>query len=74
MADNNRRIEEVARSPRQSVPTLAIAGGTVGHALARQLRPITEELTETTLSDCRHILPLEQSDALTAILAPFLGC
>jgi pimeloyl-ACP methyl ester carboxylesterase len=57
---------------RPNVPTLAIAGGVVGDAIAKQLAPITAHLQTTTIERCAHIIQLEQPQALADALAPFL--
>jgi pimeloyl-ACP methyl ester carboxylesterase len=73
MAANATLIAETAASARTSVPTMAIAGGTVGDALEQQLRPITDDLSAHAISDCGHLIPLEQPAALAATITPFLA-
>lgn len=53
---------------RLRVPTLAVAGGVVGGLLAEQLRPVTDELTEASVEDCGHLVPLEQPERLLELL------
>jgi pimeloyl-ACP methyl ester carboxylesterase len=53
---------------RLRVPTLAVSGGVVGGLLADQLRPLADDLTEATVEDCGHVVPLEQPERLLALL------
>jgi len=73
LAANAELVAAAAALPRPAIPTLAIAGGVVGDALARQLRPITADLTTATIQDCGHLIPLEQPDALVAALTRHLA-
>jgi pimeloyl-ACP methyl ester carboxylesterase len=73
LAANAELVAAVAAAPRTPIPILAIAGGVVGDALERQLRPITEELTAVTIPDCGHLIPLEQPDTLAGEIARFAG-
>ena len=73
MADNARLIAISAATARTPVPTLAIAGGVVGDALARQLAPITAELVVDQIADCGHVIPLEQPERLAQRIAAFVA-
>lgn len=61
-----------ARS-RLTVPTLAIGAHPVGDALARQLAPVTDDLTSHLLAETGHIIPLHRPAALLDLLLPFLA-
>jgi pimeloyl-ACP methyl ester carboxylesterase len=73
LANNAKLIATAAAGSRAAVPTLAVAGGVVGDALARQLAPITPALKTATIPDCGHIIPLEQPHALANALFSFLS-
>ncbi|VEI18964.1 Soluble epoxide hydrolase [Serratia plymuthica] len=70
--ENARQIKDMATENKLELPVMAIAGGIVGSALAGQLRSVTADLTEITLTDCAHLIPLEQPAALVAQLRTFL--
>jgi pimeloyl-ACP methyl ester carboxylesterase len=55
-----RQISDAVSSARLTMPTLAIGAHPVGTALARQLRPIAEDLTARVIPDCGHIIPLDR--------------
>jgi pimeloyl-ACP methyl ester carboxylesterase len=57
-----------ARGRRLTTPTLAIGGGTIGAATARQLEPITDRLDQHLLDDCGHITPIDQPDAFADLV------
>ncbi|MTD55238.1 alpha/beta fold hydrolase [Amycolatopsis pithecellobii] len=61
-------IAKAVAGARLTVPTMAIGAHPVGNALANQLRPITDELTEHLIDDCGHIIPLDRPDALISLL------
>ncbi|MFB1485386.1 alpha/beta fold hydrolase [Corallococcus sp. RDP092CA] len=61
----------LAKVERLTVPTLAIAGGVVGDALARQIAPLCDHLVTARLTDTAHILPEDQPAALAALLRGF---
>ncbi|WP_116100687.1 alpha/beta fold hydrolase [Amycolatopsis thermalba] len=67
-----RQIEAAVRARRLTVPTLAIGAHPVGDALARQLRPVTDDLTSHLIEDCGHIIPLDRPAELLSVLEPFL--
>ncbi|MGW4587354.1 alpha/beta fold hydrolase [Amycolatopsis thermoflava] len=60
------------RERRLTVPTLAVGAHPVGDALARQLRPVTDDLTSRLIPDCGHIIPLDRPAELLSVLEPFL--
>lgn len=62
-----------ATPPPADVPTLAIAGGVVGDALAGQLAPLARSLATARIADCGHVIPLEQPERLAACIAPFVA-
>ncbi|MGW4060021.1 alpha/beta fold hydrolase [Amycolatopsis sp. NPDC004747] len=62
------QIAEATATGRLTVPTTAIGAHPVGNALARQLRPVTDDLTEHVIEDCGHIIPLDRPDALVPLL------
>ncbi|RKI02391.1 alpha/beta fold hydrolase [Corallococcus sp. AB030] len=61
----------LAKVERLTVPTLAISGGVVGDALARQVAPLCDHLETARLTDAAHILPEDQPAALAALLRGF---
>ncbi|UGT55237.1 alpha/beta fold hydrolase [Nocardia asteroides] len=67
-----RQIEDAVAAGRLTVPTLAIGAHPVGAALARQLGPVTADLTTHLIPDCGHIIPLDRPDELLRIALPFL--
>ena len=68
----SQQIAEAATGPKTRVPVLAISGGVVGDALARQLDPLTDRLETAAIGDCAHLIPLEQPDALGELLQRFI--
>lgn len=60
-------IASWARDQRLMAPTLAIGGGAVGAATARQLEPIADCLTQHLLDGCGHIVPIDQPDAMAEL-------
>ncbi|WP_191251938.1 alpha/beta fold hydrolase [Amycolatopsis oliviviridis] len=66
-----RQIADAARG-RLTMPTMAIGAHPVGRNLARQLRPIADELTEHLIDDCGHIIPLDRPNTLIPLLSAFL--
>ncbi|MFF9284734.1 alpha/beta fold hydrolase [Streptomyces griseosporeus] len=66
------QIERAVAGDRLTVPTLAVGSHPVGGALARQLRPFADDLTEHLIGDCGHIIPLHRPAELLAVLRPFL--
>lgn len=69
---NARQIDAAIANPeRRTVPTLAIAGGVVGHALAGQLERITPALRTVDMTHCGHIIPVDDPAGLAAALADF---
>lgn len=67
------QIDAAVAKARLTVPTMAVGAKPVGTALARQLRPVADDLTAHLIEDCGHIVPLHRPDALLALLRPFLG-
>ncbi|MBN8228373.1 alpha/beta fold hydrolase [Corallococcus macrosporus] len=61
----------LAKVERLTVPTLAVAGGVVGDALARQIAPLCDHLVTARLPDAAHILPEDQPEALAELLRDF---
>lgn len=59
----------IARPGRTAVPTLAISGGVVGHALAGQLERITPDLQTLDMTHCGHIIPADDPTGLASALA-----
>ncbi|MBE1496542.1 pimeloyl-ACP methyl ester carboxylesterase [Amycolatopsis lexingtonensis] len=68
MPESARQIAEAVAAGRLTVPTTAIGAHPVGDALARQLRPVADDLTEHLIDDCGHIIPLDRPDALLPLL------
>ncbi|WP_027929619.1 alpha/beta fold hydrolase [Amycolatopsis thermoflava] len=66
------QLEATVREHRLTVPTLAVGAHPVGDALARQLRPVTDDLTSRLIPDCGHIIPLDRPAELLSVLEPFL--
>lgn len=67
-----RQFLDAAASSRLTMPALAIGAQPVGDALERQLRPLADDLTGHLVGDCGHIIPLDRSRELLALLMPFL--
>lgn len=72
MPTSARQISDAAARGRLTRPTMAIGAHPVGLNLARQLRPITDDLTEHVIDDCGHIIPLDRPGTLTPLLTAFL--
>jgi pimeloyl-ACP methyl ester carboxylesterase len=70
---NAAQIRAATATSRLTVPTLAIGANSVGDALHRQLKPITDTLTGHVIPNCGHIIPLDQPNALLDLLIPFLA-
>jgi pimeloyl-ACP methyl ester carboxylesterase len=69
---NAKQIDAVLAGPdRVDVPTLAIAGGVVGHALAGQLQKFTPDLQTLDMTHCGHIIPVDDAPGLAAALTEF---
>lgn len=72
MPENARLIAAAVADSRLRVPTLALGADSVGSALYRQLRTVTDDLVGRLLPECGHIIPLDRPDALLAEVVPFL--
>lgn len=69
---NSSQIQSaVADARRVPVPTLAIAGGVVGHVLGVQLQPITQNLRTVDMTHCGHLIPVDDPCGLAVALAEF---
>lgn len=68
MPESARQIEEAVATTRLKVPTTAIGAHPVGDTLARQLRPVTDDLSAHVIEDCGHIIPLDRPGALVPLL------
>ncbi len=68
MPESARQIAEAVATHRLTVPTVAIGAHPVGDTLARQLRPVTDDLESHVIEDCGHIIPLDRPDALVPLL------
>ncbi|MEV4147299.1 alpha/beta fold hydrolase [Amycolatopsis sp. NPDC049691] len=66
------QIADAVAAGRLTVPTMAIGAHPVGDALARQLRPVADDLVTHLVEDCGHIIPLDRPDVLLPLLEPFL--
>ena len=66
------QIEQAVAAGRALPPTLAIGAHPVGRALEQQLRPVACDLTARMLEDRGHIIPLDRTAELLALLEPFL--
>lgn len=64
MPESAAQIAHATAAGRLTVPTVAIGAHPVGDTLARQLRPVTDDLTEHLIEDCGHIIPLDRPGAL----------
>jgi pimeloyl-ACP methyl ester carboxylesterase len=73
MGTSGTQIQDALATSRLTVPTLAISGGVVGDAIHAQLVPYADDLAHASVPDCGHLVPLEQPEALTATLTPFLA-
>lgn len=71
MPTNAAQVAEAATRLRLTMPTLAIGGQVVGEATARQLRPITDDLTHHVITSSGHIVPLDQPDELLRLVQAF---
>jgi pimeloyl-ACP methyl ester carboxylesterase len=69
MPESAAQIAAATAAGRLTVPTVAIGAHPVGDALARQLAPVTDDLTAHLVEDCGHIIPLDRPDALLPLLA-----
>lgn len=69
--ENARQVANVVAESAPVIPTIAISGGIVGDALAGQLRFVCSDLREDAISDCAHIIPLEQPRTLAKKLRAF---
>jgi pimeloyl-ACP methyl ester carboxylesterase len=69
MPESAGQIAAAVAAGRLTVPTTAIGAHPVGDTLARQLRPIADDLTSHVVEDCGHIIPLDRPDALVPLLA-----
>ena len=67
-----RQIADAVAAGRLSVPAMAIGAHPVGDALARQLRPVADDLVTHLVEDCGHIIPLDRPDVLVPLLNSFL--
>ncbi|MFD9668542.1 alpha/beta fold hydrolase [Rhodococcus sp. NPDC059968] len=68
MPANAAWIANWAHDQKLSMPTLAIGGGAVADATARQLEPITHRLAQHVLADCGHITPVDQPEDFAKLL------
>ncbi|WP_039798466.1 alpha/beta fold hydrolase [Nocardia araoensis] len=73
MPTSARQIRDAVATARLTVPTMAVGAHPVGNALARQLAPITEELTSHRIPGCGHIIPLHAPTELVSLLSDFLA-
>jgi pimeloyl-ACP methyl ester carboxylesterase len=73
MPESARQIREVTRSRKLDVPTLAIAGGIVGNALAGQLHAVTTNLSTAVMDGAAHIIPEDQPEQLLSTIEPFIA-
>src|SRR5207253_9387374 len=55
---NARLVQEASAAGRLAVPTLAVGGNAVGHALHRQLQGVADDVVGHVIPDCGHIVPL----------------
>jgi pimeloyl-ACP methyl ester carboxylesterase len=68
MPANAAWIADWAAGHQLSMPVLAIGGGAIGEATARQLEPVTTRLAQHVLADCGHITPIDQPADFAALL------
>jgi pimeloyl-ACP methyl ester carboxylesterase len=61
-------IADWARDWTLTMPVLAIGGGAVAGATARQLEPIAGRLAQHLLDDCGHLTPIDQPDRFAELL------
>ncbi|MEU8895779.1 alpha/beta hydrolase [Nocardia sp. NPDC048505] len=73
MPQSYHQIDRAAAETRLRMPTLAVGAQPVGDALARQLAPLTDDLTSHVIPDCGHIIPVDGLPALRPLLTDFLG-
>jgi pimeloyl-ACP methyl ester carboxylesterase len=52
-----------------TLPVLTIGGDAVGEVTARQLAPITENLTARLLPNAGHIVPIDEPEEFSALVA-----
>jgi pimeloyl-ACP methyl ester carboxylesterase len=72
MPESARQIADAVARGRLTVPTMAIGAHPVGDTLARQLRPVADDLVTHVVEDCGHIIPLDRPDVLAPLLKTFL--
>lgn len=68
MPESAAQIARATAAGRLTVPAVAIGAHPVGDTLARQLRPVTDDLSAHLIEDCGHIIPLDRPDALLPLL------
>ncbi|MBF6548505.1 hypothetical protein [Nocardia brasiliensis] len=73
LPESGRQIEKATATTRLRMPTLAVGAHPVGDVLARQLRSCTDDLIETVIPDCGHIIPVDGLPALLPLLTDFLA-
>ncbi|MFG6501972.1 alpha/beta fold hydrolase [Microbacterium sp. P05] len=73
MPRNAQQIDEAVMRRRLTVPTLTVGGQVVGDATARQLTPITDDLTSRLIPTSGHIVPLDRPAELSSLIRDFLG-
>lgn len=73
MPHNAQQVNAAVASGRLTVPTMAIGGGVVGNATYQQLLPVADSLIGHIVPGSGHLIPLEQPEALVALLAPFIA-
>ncbi len=72
MPQTAHQIDKSVAATRLRMPTLAIGAHPVADALARQLRPNADNLTDHVIPDCGHIIPVDGLPALLPLLEEFL--
>ncbi|WAL67731.1 alpha/beta hydrolase [Amycolatopsis cynarae] len=73
MPSTARWISEWAAGNRLSAPVLAVGGGAVGEATARQLSGVSDHLTTHLLPQSGHIVPVDEPEVFADLITAHAG-
>lgn len=68
---NARLIRDAIAEAPLSMPVLAMTGGVVGDAIARQLKNVATDLKVVPIEGAGHLVPLDQPDVVARVLVDF---
>lgn len=68
---NAQQIHRALDRSRLTIPTLAAIGGQAGDAVYKQLKLVADDIKRVDISDCGHLVPLEQPGRLAEALIAF---